>query len=41
MWYAISLGVGVVIGFVISRYFDSKLDVIQAKLEEIVVKIKK
>lgn len=41
MWYAICLGVGVVLGFAISRYFDNKLDVIQAKLEEIVGQVKK
>jgi len=41
MWYAICLALGVVLGFGISRYFDKKLDVIQAKLEEIVGQIKK
>jgi len=28
MWYAICLGIGVLIGFGISRYFDKKLDAI-------------
>ncbi len=41
MWYAISLGIGVLLGFVISRYFDKKLDVIQLKLEEIMGIVKK
>ena len=41
MYYVIAFGVGVFLGFMISRYFDSKLDVIQAKLEEIVGQVKK
>lgn len=38
--HPILLGVGVLLGFGISRYFDKKLDKIQAKLEEIVNKTK-
>ena len=41
MWYAIVLGIGVVLGVVISRVLDSKFDKIQAQLQELLDKVKK
>ena len=41
MYYAVTLGIGVVVGFVLARYFDNRLDKVQAKLQEIAGSIKK
>ncbi len=38
MWYVICLGIGVIMGVVISRVLDKKFDAIQEKLDAILNK---
>ncbi len=38
--HPILLAIGFLIGFGIARYFDPRLDTIQAKLEEIINRVK-
>jgi uncharacterized membrane-anchored protein YhcB (DUF1043 family) len=41
MWYAIVLGIGVILGVAISRVLDKKFDKIQTQLETLLAKVQK